>query len=404
MNLGEVAAIIGVGDAYANLENRKDPLQLATEATYKAIKDAGIKKQQIDALYTGRAPWADRRPQWSNIFASHIQLPVVLTTELTMHGAGVNIMLGVAVQTIATGRADYVLCVQSDATSLFIDTVAVGAATDADPQYEYPFGPIIPALYGQSARRYFHEFGLTENDLADIAVSHQKWGAHHPHAAKAKFGEVDREKVLASPYVATPLRRWMCSTWGGGTAGAFVVTSVENAKKAKNPLYIRGFGSATTHEYLTERMALRECKFPNMGVLPNITHTSAREASRQAYAMADMTPGDMDMAQISANFAHMALILMEDIGFAEKGKGMDLYREGRTAPGGDLPTDTNGGWLSFGQPGISCDMDSLIEAARQLRGEALGLQVPGNPKTAIVQGAGGMLACNGVTIFSTEAP
>src|SRR5690606_20481835 len=111
---------------------------------------------------------------------------------------------------------------------------------------------------------------------------------------------------------------------------------------------IRGFGSATTHEYLTERMALRTCKFPNMGALPNLTHTSAREASRQAYTMADMTPSDMDMAQISANFSHMALILMEDIGFAEKGKGMDLYRSGRTAPGGDLPTDTNGGWLSFG--------------------------------------------------------
>jgi len=404
MKMGAEAAIVGMGDAYASSDDVKDPLQLAAEATYKAIADAGIKKTEIQSLFTGRAPWAERRPQWNNIFASHIQLPVKLTTELTMHGAGINIMFGLAAQHIATGQADYVLCLQSDATALFIDTVAVGAATDADPQFEYPFGPIIPALYGQVACRYMHEYGVTEDDFADIAVTQQDWGRHHPHAAKAKFGEIDRDTVLSSPYVATPLRRWMCSTWGGGTAGAFIVTSVEKAKHVKNPVYIRGFGSCATHEYLSERMGIYEMPFAaDFGVLPNLTHSGNREAARQAYQMADMTPADIDIIQMSANFSHMALLILEDLGFAEKGKGIDLYREGRIGPGGDLPCDTNGGWLSFGQPGISCDMDTIVEGVRQLRGEALGLQVPDVPKTAILQGAGGMMACNGVTILSTEA-
>lgn len=243
-----LAAIVGMGDAYASVSDRKDPLQLAVEATHRALANAGIRKDQIDAVFTGRSPWADKRSQWSNIFISHMQMPVTLTTELTMHGAGLNATVALASLMISTGRAEYVLCLQSDATELFVDAVAMGAEADADPQFEIPYGPSIPALYAQAACRYLHEFGLTEADLADVVVANQRWGAAHPRAAKARFGEIDREKVLASPYVATPLRRWMCSTWGGGTGGALIVTSVEKAKAARDPIFVLGYGSASTHE------------------------------------------------------------------------------------------------------------------------------------------------------------
>lgn len=397
-----LAAIIGMGDAYASLENHKDPMQLAVEATNGALADAGITKHQVDAVFTGRSPWADKRSQWSNIFISHMQMPVTLTSELTMHGAGLNATVAVASQMIAAGRADYVVCLQSDATELFVDAVAMGAEADADPQFEVPYGPIIPALYGQAACRYFHEFGVTEEDLAEVAVANQKWAVHHPHAAKARFGEIDRAKVMSSPYVVTPLRRWMCSTWGGGTGGALVVTSVENAKKVADPIYVLGYGSATTHEYLGDRMNMKRCRYEALGPLPNLTYTATAEAARQAFGMAGIGRGDVDMAQISVNFAHMGPIILEDLGFAPKGRGASLYREGRTGIDGDLPTDTNGGWLSFGQPGISCNMDSYVEAIRQLRGTALGRAPAKRPGTVVVQGAGGMLAAGSVTILSTR--
>ena len=398
-----VAAIVGMGDAYASVRDRKDPLQLAAEATYAALADAGIRKDQVDAVFTGRSPWADKRSQWSNIFISHMQMPVTLTSELTMHGAGLNATVHVAAQMIAAGRAEYVLCLQSDATELFVDAIPMGAEADADPQFEIPYGPTIPSLYAQAACRYFHEYGITEQDLADVAIANQRWGMHHPHAAKARFGEIDRDKVLASPYVSTPLRRWMCSTWGGGTGGALVVTSVEKAKSARRPVYVMGYGSATTHEYLGDRINMRSCRYPGLGTFPNLTHTATAEAARQAFEMAGIARSEIDMAQISVNFAHMGPIIMEDLGFAKKGRGIDLYREGRTSVDGDLPTDTNGGWLSFGQPGISCNMDSYVEAIRQLRGEALGLQPAKRPRTVLVQGAGGMLAAGGVTILSSTA-
>lgn len=401
-----VAAIVGMGDAYASKQNRKDPLQLAVEATRAALADAGIGKDRIDAVYTGRSPWADKRSQWSNIFISHMQMPVRRTSEITMHGAGLTATLAVASEMIVAGQADYVLCLQSDATELFVDAVAMGAEADADPQFEIPYGPTIPALYAQAACRYFHEFGLGEEDLADVAIANQRWGMHHPHAAKGRHGEVDRAKVLGSPYVATPLRRWMCSTWGGGTGGALVLTSPERAKAdhrtaAREPIYLLGYGSATTHEYLTDRMNMRRCRFPEIGTLPKLTHTATATAARQAFGMAGLAPRDIDMAQISVNFAHMGPIIMEDLGFAPKGRGIDLYREGRTGLDGDLPTDTNGGWLSFGQPGISCNMDSLVEAVRQLRGEPLGKAPARRPKTVLVQGAGGMLAAGAVMLLSS---
>ncbi|MGE4242010.1 thiolase family protein [Ramlibacter sp.] len=398
-----VAAIVGMGDAYATVRNRKDPLQLAAEATLNALDDAGVRKDQVDAIFTGRSPWADQRSQWSNIFLSHMHMPVTITTEITMHGSGLTASVHLASQMIAAGKAEYVLCLAADATELFVDAVAMGAEADADPAHEIPFGPTIPALYGQAASRYLHEFGWTEADLADVPIANQRWGVKHPHAAKARFGEITREQVLASPYIASPLRRWMCSTWGGGTGGALLVTSVEKAKTAKDPVYVMGYGSATTHEYLTDRMNMRSCRYPGLGAFPNLTHTGTAEASRQAFAQSGLSHKDIDMVQISANFAHMAPIIMEDLGFAKKGRGLEIYREGRTGIDGDLPTDTNGGWLSFGQPGISCNMDTYIEAVRQLRGRALGAAPSKRPNTVLVQGAGGMISAGAVTLLSRSA-
>lgn len=95
-------------------------------------------------------------------------------------------------------------------------------------------------------------------------------------------------------------------------------------------------------------------------------------------------------------------MILEDLGFAERGKGVDLYRSGRSGFDGDLPIDTNGGWLSFGQPGISCNMDTIVEAVRQLRGIPLGLPPRNKPSTVLVQGAGGMLAAATVLVLTTD--
>ncbi|MBI2964044.1 MAG: thiolase family protein [Deltaproteobacteria bacterium] len=396
------AAIVGFGDAYADTEHRKDPIQLAAEATRMAIADAGIRKDQITGIYTGRAPWADMRPQWNNVFSSYMQLPVEFSSEITTHGGGVNAVLGHAALLVTSGFADYVLCLQSDAMPLFQDTTAFGAAMDADPQFERPYGPLIASLYAQAACRYMHEYGISEQQMARVAVAHQDWAVHHPYATKRAKGKITVQTVLDSPYVATPLHYWNCAAWGpGGTAGAFIVTTAERAEAmTERPIYILGFGHCSSHEYLTDRMALRSSPLP-LGTLPNLTTLAAKKAAEHAYEMAQCGPRDIDIVEAGGNFTHTVMMLLEDFGFCEKGAAGRFVEEGHIDVGGDLPMDTNGGWLSYGQPGISCGIDPIVEAVRQLRGEALGLQVAG-ARTALTHATGGMLACHGVTILGTR--
>jgi acetyl-CoA acetyltransferase len=400
------AAVIGYGDYYVRHKDsahRMMPVQLAAEAVKKALDNAGVKKEQITALYTGRSPSGDTRQQWNNIFASYMKITPTLSSQITVHGAGVNSLLHYATMAIVCGLADYVLCVQSD-SPVFVDSFAFVPTIDTDQQYEYPFAPIIPALYAMWATRYMHEYGVREEDLARVAVAHQDWAVHHPYATKGPAGPITVEKVLSSPYIAKPFHLWDCAQRGpDGTAGAFVVTSAERARDhTDKPIYILGYGELSTHEYVTDRMALRSSPY-DLGTLPNLTHTATREAARQAFEMAGLRPSDMDVVATASNFTITVMLALEDLGFCPKGGAASLVGGGRIDPGGDLPVNTNGGWLSFGQPGISCGMDSIMETVRQLRGEALGLQVS-HPKFGVVQCGGGMLACHTVSILGTEVP
>jgi acetyl-CoA acetyltransferase len=138
-----------------------------------------------------------------------------------------------------------------------------------------------------------------------------------------------------------------------------------------------------------------------LGKLPNLTTTSAVEASRQAYEMSGLQPADMQVVESGSNFPHMSLMMLEDLGFASKGAAAAFVSEGHCDPGGKLPYNTNGGYLGFGQAGISCVMDSIIELIRQLRGEALGRQVR-DAEVGLVHGMGGPLSCHAAAILAVH--
>lgn len=400
--LRSAAAIVGFGDAYANADNRKTANELAVEAAVAAIGEAGIRKQEIGGVFTSRKPLSEVGTQWNNIMSAHLQLTPDISTEVTSHGSGANGMLGYAAIAVNSGVIDYALCMSSDAGPLWNDLVADTAELDADPIFEAPYGPSIPSLYAQGAIRYAYEFDVTEEDFAQVAVTHQRWGVHHPHAAKRSKGDITIEDVLASPLIADPIRRWNAAMWGpGGSAGAFIVTTAERAADlVEDPIYIRGFGGCNTHEYVTDRLSLVESHRP-LGALPNLTHTGAIRAAQKAYDMAELTPTDIGSVQCGNNFTHVAMMLMEDLGFAEKGNAKELVWSGRLDPGGDLPWNTNGGWLSFGQNGISSAVDPIVEGIRQMRGNALGLQLD-KPGHVLTHALGGIYSCHAVTILSHE--
>jgi acetyl-CoA acetyltransferase len=340
-------------------------------------------------------------------FCGETGLTPTLSTAITMHGPGVTMMMLHAAMAIVTGVSKNVLCVCADTAPLLSNPAAAVAALDVDQTYEFPYGATLPALYAQVASRYLHEYGLEDGIFAPVVIQSQRWAASHQYAARRNLGEITLAQVMDSPMIASPLRLLDCAKWGpAGTGGAFVVTSAERARDlVRTPIYLLGAGSAITHETFSERIGLRHCSY-DLGELPNLLRTGTAEAGRRAFQMAEVGPSDIDILETGTNFSFVRYLILEDLGFCDRGGAPEMVMSGAGEPGSRLPIDTNGGWLSFGQAGVSCAMDSVIEGIRQLRGEPLGLQATSPkgdpPQTCLVQSVGGCLSSHAVIIMSTE--
>jgi acetyl-CoA acetyltransferase len=372
-------------------------LELQVSACYAAMADAGVDRTKIGAVFTGRAPMSHTALQWNMRIINELKLAPKFSSEVTVHGAGVLGTWQYATLLVANGLVDYVLCCSGCMGSRWVDLVRVNAAIEADLQFEAPYGPTTPSLYAQWGQRYMYDFDVKPEDTAIIAVEARNWALHHPQAAMRRKGPITVEDVLASKPIADPLRLLDCSSWyrGGGFGTAVVITRPELVEGDRDPIYVSGFGQCTTHEWVTERLGLDG--IPPFDE-PNLHTTGAKVAADDAYAMAGFGPDDVDVVESSAPFTFMNLMMLEDLGFAEKGKGKDFVRAGGIAFDGGLPFNTNGGYLSFGQ--APNGMHTALEALQQLRGEAEGKQVEGAER-ALVHFHGGPMAAHSVVLLST---
>lgn len=389
-------AIAGYGDSYSSPGDEKAPIELSVESTRKALQDAGITREDVDGVITPRRPVADPQPQWSNVLADYLNIRPSYNTEVTSHGASIAGMLKHAAAAINGGFAETVLCVAGDSPE-FVDMAERWRKLDSDPEFETPYGHFIPAIYAFVAQRYLHEYDVTKRDMARVAVEARKWGREHPKAAMFDRDPLTVAEVLDSPMITSPLRMLDCALWRKhGTGGAFVVTSADDAEALQEvPIYIRGAGEYDTHEHITGLLEYRG----RDAAKADLTTLGGATAARQAYDQAGMTAADIDSLQIHSNFTHIGLIQLEDLGFCEKGEGGAFVRDGGIDADGGIPMNTNGGPLSFGQSSIS--PETIVEAVRQLRGEAFGIQLA-DTETTLVHMIGGVMSCHTVTILSTE--
>lgn len=392
------AAVIGLG---TKLVTQNDPkinsLQLQLYACLDAIKAAGIDRRQIGAVFTCRAPMGYTALQFNLRIVQELKIVPTLTSEITVHGAGVLATLAHAAMAVQTGVVDYALCCSGCTGHQWTDLVKVNASIESDLQFEAPYGPTTPSLYAQWAQRYMYEFDIKPEDLAIIAVENRRWALDHPGAAMRSKGPITVQDVVNSRMLASPIHLLDSSTWfKGGFGTAVVIARADNASKDHRPIYISGFGEGTTHEWLTDRMHLTGVE-PSM--TPNLTTLGVKVAAERAYAMAGLTARDIDIAETSVPFTFANMMVLEDLGFCKKGEGKDFVRGGGISYDHGLPFNTNGGYLSFGQ--APHGMHMAAEALEQLRGEAKGKQVK-NAKRALAHFHGGPLATHAVMIFSTE--
>jgi acetyl-CoA acetyltransferase len=228
------------------------------------------------------------------------------------------------------------------------------------------------------------EFGTTSEQLAQIAVSTRQWATMNPNARYQDPITID--DVLASPMQSSPLHLLDCCLVTDG-AGAFVMTSAERARTLKKaPVYVLGAGTCHDHSMISE--------------MPDLTTTPGVVSGANAFAMAGIGPADVDVLMGYDSFTITALLHLEDLGFCAKGEGGPFVMDNKTAPGGSLPMNTNGGGLSYTHPGMY-GMFLIVEAVRQLRGETGERQVPG-AEIAVAHGSGMVLSCMSTLVLGTE--
>ena len=374
------AAIAGVAESHlGEVGPGVTPLDLIGEATAAALSDAGVDKAEVDGLFTA---------------SSHYNLPTLSVAEYlgirprysdatNIGGSSFVAHLLHAALAIEAGLCSTALIVYGSTQRS--DTGALVSRSEL-LEHEAPFRPRYPVtMYALAAARHMHDFGTTSEQLAEIAVAARGWANLNPRAFAR--GPLSVDDVLGSRMVSSPLHvRDCCLVTDGG--GAVVVTSAERARDLRRPpVHLLGAGEATSHRHISQ--------------MPDLTVTAARESGAQAFAMAGLRVADVDVVEVYDAFTITTLLFLEDLGFCAKGDGGPFASGGRIAPGGELAVNTNGGGLSYCHPGMY-GIFLIIEAARQVRGEAGERQQPG-VDVAVVHGNGGVLSSEVTVLLGSGA-
>lgn len=380
------AAITGVSDTAAGELPGSSCMGLHAEAALGAVTDAGLSLADIDGVLCAYS-FTEPHLMLASVFCEHLGMHPGFCAAVQAGGATACIMVMQAAALVESGQCRHVLCVTGDnrLTGMSRDGAVAALAEVGHPQFERPYGISVPAAYALVARRYLHEYGATLEQLAAIAVEHRRHAARHPKAHKR--APITLADVMASREIASPLRLHDCCLISDGAA-ALVVSAGDAARDtARRPAGVLGAGQGHTHEHVM--------------CAPTLTDFGCKQSSRLAFERAGVAPADIDVAEIYDSFTITLLVELESIGFFARGEAGAAAAAGALGLGGTLPCNTHGGLLSFGHSGAAGGMFHIVEAVRQLRGEAESRQVP-DAGLAFVHGDGGILSAHCSLVLGTS--
>jgi len=373
-NLSGKAVIAGIGATRFGALPGRTTISMNVEAIRKALNDAGVEKDAVDALYV-KCPTSKFELMYGQKLAEAIGLQPRIGGVWDSGGSSNVIMISQAIMAIEAGQCEI-------AVVTFADNPKTGSAAS----YSQPRGDdalygwfAVLSSYAMIARRHMGELGTPREALGAVAVAARRHGAQNPNAQLRKPLALDDYMNL--PPMVAPFCRDDCTLVSDGAA-AVVVMSAERARRmgVAKPVPVLGFGFGQTSWDVTQR--------------PDMTSTQAKVAGETALKMAGLKPKDMDVAQIYDCFTITALMTLEDYGFAKKGQIADFVKGGNIEIGGELPMNTSGGLLSeTGMPG----MQLIHEGVRQMRGDA-SLQVKG-AKHCIISNQGGVMHTHAALIL-----
>ena len=382
-------AIVGIGHSKFGRRTDVNIGELAFESIKQAIDDAGVDKKDISNVVVGSmGSWYEE------------SLPAVVIGEYAgLSGAGTmrveaacasgSAALKTAYNSVRSGEGDVAMAVGVEKMTEVDSSTSVeliGRAGSYTWEFEN-YGMTFPGYYALFAVAHMAKFGTTQEDLARVAVKAHHYGAMNPLAQFQK--EITLEKALGSQVVAWPLKLYDACPLTDGSA-AVVLASEEVAKKLTDtPIWIRGVGCSSDTANMSRRGSY-------------VGLEAAVRAARNAYAMAKVSPDDIDVATAHDCFTIAELMAYEDLGFCKKGEGAKMIREGQTEIGGKIPVNLDGGLKAKGHPIGATGVSMAVEITKQLRGEAGRHQAPIRRGTGLVHNIGGTGHYAYVTILSRD--
>jgi acetyl-CoA C-acetyltransferase len=365
-------AIAGVGiSKFGELWDRS-LRDITLEAGMYAIFDAGVPGSDIDGMVIGNMS-AGRFTGQEHLGSLAVDagglgdIPAY-SVEAACASGGAAIRQ--AYMAIKSGEHDVMLVLGSEKMTDVNQTEAmetISVASDVD--WESLFGATFPALYALMARRHMYEYGTTEEHLALPTVKNHANAAHNPAAQFQRA--VPIEVVMNSGMLADPLRILHSSPVTDGAAGLVMCRADLVKKYTDTPIYVE------SSEQRSDTLALHDRK--------SITTMDAVVTStRSALQEANLELTDIDVFELHDSFSIGEIILTEDVGIAEKGKGGKALEEGITEIGGKFPVNTSGGLKARGHPVGATGVAQIVELALQLRGDADKRQVDGAERALAV--------------------
>jgi acetyl-CoA acetyltransferase len=341
---------------------------LGWPALREAILDSGVPPKSLDAVYCGTVFGGMLAGQRVCKELGITGMPIINVENACSSGSSA---LAQAWTAIASGRHDVIAVIGVEKLTKF----GGGTIPLEREDWEVNQGMIMPALYAMRAKRYMHEHGLTERQLAQVSVKSHEHGALNPNAQVRK--RVTLEEVMQSRPVADPFTLWHCCPTGDGAA-ALVVASAEFARKHTSQP-VRIIASEITSGRFTN--GFRDMTSADLTV----------RGAREAYEMAGVGPKDIDVAEVHDAFTIAELMYYEAFDFCERGGAYELLDSGVTSLGGRLPVNPSGGLLSRGHPVAATGTAQAVEIVRQLQGRCDRHQVEG-AKVGLSHATGGGIA------------
>ncbi|WP_209123309.1 thiolase [Alkalihalobacillus sp. BA299] len=380
-------AIVGAADTDVGVVPHMSATQLCVDAALRALKDAGISKDQVDGLITCNS-FAEPFMYHAEAIAEYLQIFPRYCMGVGTGGGTTFSILHHAASAILTGVCDTVLITMADSlrSGLSRDQALAMQAATGHAQFETPYGPTVPAYYALIAQAHMAKYGTTPEQFARIAVAARKHASLNPSAQMRELITV--KDVLNSRLIADPLHLLDCSLVSDG-GSAVILTSADRAADFPNhPVYILGVGEGHGHEHISQARSL--------------TTSAAVESGKRAYDMAGLRPEDMDFAQLYDCFTPTVLIELEDLGFCKKGEAGAFIESGAIELGGSLPVNTHGGLLSHCHPGNPGSMFALTETILQLRHHHAGDRQVQGAEVALVHGQGGIMSSHTTLILGRD--